>query len=186
MASLKPHLLKPLIPGVRFMATNKPAAQNVIPTWNDYFKLRKKRRTYEVASYLPCTAAPAFGTFAYFVQMQVDPLTKILGLDPLMAAVGATIGAGFGGFLLGPVFGNSLFKLMNSKAAQGMDARDKEFFEHIKKNCADARLNSIRNPVPDYYGEKIQLVQDYRSWLRKQREHYRKGVFGGDVNGLED
>ncbi|KAG1316447.1 hypothetical protein G6F62_013491 [Rhizopus arrhizus] len=188
LSPLKPHLLRPLIvgPNVRCLTTSKPAAQNVISTWNDYFKLRKKRRTYEIVSYLPCTVTPAFGTFAYFVQMEVDPLTKILGMDPLMAAAGATIGAGFGGFLLGPVFGNTLFKLMNRKTAHAMDVRDKEFYEHIKKNRADARLNSIRNPVPDYYGEKIQSVHDYRSWLRKQREHYRKGVFGGEVNGLED
>lgn len=88
--------------------------------------------------------------------------------------------------MLGPIVGNTFFKLMNGKIAHAMDVRDKEFFEHIKKNRADARLNSIRNPVPDYYGEKIQSVQGYRAWLRKQREHYRKGVFGGDGNELED
>ncbi|CEI97388.1 hypothetical protein RMCBS344292_11522 [Rhizopus microsporus] len=193
LAPLKPNLLRPLFVNhnVRLFVTSSNSSsqqqqqqQNVIPTWNDYFKLRKKRRTYEVTSYVPCTIAPAFGTFSYFVQMEVDPFTKILGMDPLMAAVVTTAGAAFGGFLLGPVFGNTLFKLMNRKIAPAMDARDKEFFEHIKKNRADARLNSIRNPVPDYYGEKIQSVHDYRTWLRKQREHYRKGVFGGDVNGL--
>ncbi|KAG0777865.1 hypothetical protein G6F15_013259 [Rhizopus arrhizus] len=156
---VKPNLLRHLLanPNVRHLTTNRNAAQNVIPIWNAYFSLRKKRCTYEVVSYLPCTAVPAFGTFAYFIQMQVDPLTKILGMDPLMAAV-----------------------------AYAMDIRDKEFYEHIKKNRADARLNSIRNPVSDYYGEKIQSVHDYRCWLRKQCEHYRKGVFSGDVNGLED
>ncbi|KAI8075905.1 mitochondrial import protein Pam17 [Gilbertella persicaria] len=168
------------------LASRTAAATNTIPTWNDYFKLRKKRRVYEVVSYFPSTIGPSFGTFAYFLQMQVDPLTKIMGMDPLMAAIASTFAAGFGGFLMGPVVGNAFFKLMNRKHAQSMDILDKEFYEHIKKNRADARLNSIRNPVPDYYGEKIQSVQDYRAWLRKQREHYRKGVFGGDVNGLED
>jgi import inner membrane translocase subunit TIM23 len=75
---------------------------------------------------------------------------------------------------------------MNGKIVSEMDARDKEFYEHIKKNRADARLNSIRNPVPDYYGEKIQSVHGYREWLRKQREHYRKGVFGGEASELDD
>ncbi|KAI9468102.1 MAG: mitochondrial import protein Pam17 [Benjaminiella poitrasii] len=168
------------------LSSTKASTSTVIPTWNDYFKLRKKRRIYEVASYLPSTVVPAAGTFSYFLQMQVDPLTKVLGMDPLMAAVACTFGAGFGGFLLGPVVGNTFFKLMNGKVVSAMDQRDKEFYEHIKRNRADARLNSIRNPVPDYYGEKIQSVQDYRAWLRKQREHYRKGVFGGNVNGLED
>lgn len=95
LLSLKPNLLRHLLvnSNVRHLTTNKVAAQNVIPTWNAYFNLRKKRRTYEIVSYLPCTVIPAFGTFAYFAQMQVDPLTKILGMDPLMAAVVATIGA---------------------------------------------------------------------------------------------
>ncbi|KAI9360140.1 mitochondrial import protein Pam17 [Pilaira anomala] len=184
LSPIKSQLVRPFLSHVRLSST--AATQNEIPTWNDYFKLRKKRRAYEVAFYLPSTVAPAAGTFAYFLQMQVDPLTKVLGMDPLMAAVVSTVGAGFGGFLLGPVVGNTFFKLMNRKVAHAMDVRDKEFFEHIKKNRADARLNSIRNPVPDYYGEKIQSVQGYRSWLRKQREHYRKGVFGGNVNGLDD
>ncbi|GAN10474.1 presequence translocated-associated motor subunit pam17 [Mucor ambiguus] len=189
LAPFRNQLFRPLLTSqVRLSSTkaNLAASQNVIPTWNDYFKLRKKRRVYEVASYLPSTVAPAAGTFAYFLQMQVDPLTKVLGMDPLMAAVASTLAAGFGGFLMGPVVGNAFFKLMNGKVVHAMDIRDKEFYEHIKKNRADARLNSIRNPVPDYYGEKIQSVQDYRAWLRKQREHYRKGVFGGDVNDLED
>lgn len=72
---------------------------------------------------------------------------------------------------------------MNRKIMPAMDERDKLFYEHIKKNRSSARLNSIRNPVPDYYGEKIRSVADYRSWLRKQREHYRKAVFGGSGVG---
>lgn len=88
--------------------------------------------------------------------------------------------------MFGPVLGNLMFKAMNNKIAPAMDRRDKDFYEHIKANRADARLNSIRNPVPDYYGEKIQSVHDYRSWLRKQREHYRKGVFGGNTDDLDN
>jgi import inner membrane translocase subunit TIM23 len=75
------------------LSSTKAAAQNAIPTWNDYFKLRKKRRVYEVASYLPSTVTPAAGTLAYFFQMQVDPLTKVLGMDPVMAAVASTFAA---------------------------------------------------------------------------------------------
>ncbi|KAI8063757.1 mitochondrial import protein Pam17 [Gongronella butleri] len=158
------------------MATQQQA---LIPTWQDYFKLRSKRRMFELASYGPSTIFPAAATGSYFMQLQIDPTTLILGMDPLAAAAISTIGAGFCGFLAGPVFGDLMFKLAYRKYVPEMDARDKAFYERIKKNRADARLNSIRNPVPDYYGEKIQSVSDYRSWLRKQREHYRKGVFGG-------
>lgn len=94
LSPLKTPLLRPFLNQVRFNSTNNAAAsQTVIPTWNDYFKLRKKRRAYEVAFYLPSTVAPAAGTFAYFLQMEVDPLTKVLGMDPLMAAVASTLGA---------------------------------------------------------------------------------------------
>lgn len=91
LSPIKSQLVRPFLSHVRLSST--AATQNVIPTWDDYFKLRKKRRAYEVALYLPSTVAPAAGTFAYFLQMQVDPLTKVLGMDPLMAAVASTIGA---------------------------------------------------------------------------------------------
>src|SRR6185312_17366820 len=55
--------------------------------------------------------------------------------------------------------------------------RDREFYQHIKQNRADPSLFSLRNPAPDYYGEKIKSVQEYRTWLRKQRECIRKGTF---------
>lgn len=54
---------------------------------------------------------------------------------------------------------------------------DKEFFKHIVKNRADPTANSVRNPIPDYYGEKIKSVSEYRAWLRKQREYRRKAHF---------
>ncbi|CDH52390.1 pam17p [Lichtheimia corymbifera JMRC:FSU:9682] len=157
------------------------SSESLVPTWDDYFKLRAKRRKYEIASYLPCTLVPVAGTGSYFMTMQIDPLSTIMGMDPIMAACLATVGAGFCGYLAGPVFGDALFKVMNQKYVRAMDTRDKDFYDHIKRNRSSARLNSIRNPVPDYYGEKINSVSDYRSWLRKQREHYRKGVFGGNM-----
>lgn len=38
----------------------------------------------------------------------------------------------------------------------------------------DPSANSIANPVPDYYGEKIGSVQGYRQWLKDQRAYNRK------------
>ncbi|KAI9245319.1 mitochondrial import protein Pam17 [Sporodiniella umbellata] len=186
MASLKPLVLKPLSPGLRYLSQNKAAVQNTIPTWDHYFQLRKKKRVYEIFSSFAGAAASGLGASAYFLQLQIDPLSKILAMDPIMASGLGIVTAGVGGFLAGPLLGAGLFKVMNNKVVHDMDIRDKVFFEHIKNNRADARLNSIRNPVPDYYGEKIKSVRDYRSWLRKQREHYRKGAFGGKVEDLED
>ncbi|KAI8144450.1 mitochondrial import protein Pam17-domain-containing protein [Fennellomyces sp. T-0311] len=191
---LKNAVLRPIalnnaaVPVSRY--TTKAATEdqpaNDIATWDDYFKLRKKRRVYELVSCVPSTIAPAMGSISYFANLEIDPFTTFFGMDPVMASALATVGAGFAGFMAGPVVGNLLFKAMNNKLVPSMDRRDKEFYEHIKANRADARLNSIRNPVPDYYGEKIQSVADYRAWLRKQREHYRKGVFGGNTDDLDN
>lgn len=54
---------------------------------------------------------------------------------------------------------------------------DKEFYKHIVRNRADPSSNSARNPIPDYYGEKIKSVSEYRTWLRKHREYRRKAKF---------
>jgi import inner membrane translocase subunit TIM23 len=32
----------------------------------------------------------------------------------------------------------------------------------------------MANPVPDYYGEKISSVKDYRQWLKDQRAFNKK------------
>ncbi|KAI8974395.1 mitochondrial import protein Pam17 [Pilobolus umbonatus] len=164
---------------VRFNST-KASSTNPISTWDEYFKLRKKRRNYEVAAYLPSTVIPSMGAMGYFLFMEISPVDTIAGMDPMMAMIAGTAAAGFSGFLMGPFVGTSLFKLFNRNLSNAMDARDKILYDHIKKNRAEASLNSFRNPVPDYYGEKINSVHDYRAWLRKQREHHRKGVFGSE------
>jgi import inner membrane translocase subunit TIM23 len=51
---------------------------------------------------------------------------------------------------------------------------DKEFHKHIVKYRVDPSRQSGRNHVPDYYGEKIKSIGDYRKWLRKQRRFQRK------------
>ncbi|KAG2184554.1 hypothetical protein INT43_000463, partial [Umbelopsis isabellina] len=153
-----------------------------ISNWNDYFKLRAKRRNYERICCIPTSITAFTAAGSYFTQLEIDPLHTVFGMEALPVYGVATILAGFGGFLVGPFVGSGVFKIMNRGATRSMDHLDRVFYEHIKKNRADARLNSIRNPVPDYYGEKIKSVSDYRSWLRKQREHYRKGVFGGKLD----
>lgn len=52
--------------------------------------------------------------------------------------------------------------------------KEKEFFHRIRRYRVDPSANSIANPVPDYYGEKIGSVQGYRQWLKDQRAYNRK------------
>lgn len=37
---------------------------------------------------------------------------------------------------------------------------------------------NMQNPVPDYYGEKIQSISDYRRWLRDCSVYRRKAAHG--------
>jgi import inner membrane translocase subunit TIM23 len=47
--------------------------------------------------------------------------------------------------------------------------KEKSFFDRIKRFRADPSTSTLSNPIPDYYGEKIGSVQDYRKWLKDQR-----------------
>lgn len=52
--------------------------------------------------------------------------------------------------------------------------KEKEFYYRIRRYRVDPSNNSMNNPVPDYYGEKIGSVQGYRQWLKDQRAYNRK------------
>jgi import inner membrane translocase subunit TIM23 len=47
--------------------------------------------------------------------------------------------------------------------------KERAFYARIKKHRVDPTASSLSNPVPDYYGEKIGSVSDYRRWLKDQR-----------------
>ncbi|KAG9291004.1 hypothetical protein G9A89_012876 [Geosiphon pyriformis] len=145
-------------------------------SWNDYFALRLRRKRMERVITIPTTLLGFGISCSYVVTRELDP-TPILGQDPMVIYGASVILCGFAGFLIGPVIGSSIWKLFHRKEVRLMEQRDREFYQHIKQNRADPSLNSIRNPAPDYYGEKIKSVAEYRTWLRKQREFLRKGTF---------
>ena len=49
------------------------------------------------------------------------------------------------------------------------DKKEKSFFARVKRYRADPSSSSPQNPLPDYYGEKIGSVKDYKRWLKDQR-----------------
>ena len=53
-------------------------------------------------------------------------------------------------------------------------AREKDFFERVKKYRVDPRGASAQNPVPDYYGERVGSRDQWRTWLKDQRAFNRK------------
>ena len=52
--------------------------------------------------------------------------------------------------------------------------KEKDFYQHIKRHRVDPSSQSVSNPVPDYYGEKIDSLKAYRQWLKDQRAFTRK------------
>ena len=56
--------------------------------------------------------------------------------------------------------------------------RDKEFFERVKRLRVPSELQALNATLPDYYGEKVKSLSDYRKWIRKQREYLAKSLGG--------
>jgi len=61
-----------------------------------------------------------------------------------------------------------------------IEARDREFHQHIVRNRVDPAAQTATNPVPDFYGEKIGSLHQYRQWLRDQSRYRRKALWPED------
>lgn len=60
--------------------------------------------------------------------------------------------------------------------------KDRAFYHRISQRRVDPSSSSIQNPVPDYYGEKIGSVADYRRWLKDQRAfHLKRSGGAGNI-----
>jgi len=58
------------------------------------------------------------------------------------------------GYLVGPIIGSTLWRVTHGRTMALIEARDREFHQHIVKNRVDPRAQSATNPVPDFYGEQ--------------------------------
>ncbi len=56
------------------------------------------------------------------------------------------------GYLLGPVVGSTCWRITHRSTMKLIEARDRQFHQHIVKNRVDPAAQSATNPVPDYYG----------------------------------
>ncbi|KAJ7137909.1 mitochondrial import protein Pam17 [Mycena epipterygia] len=144
--------------------------------WVEYLEIRRRRRKWQTVFTIPCSMVGFFGGSLYFGSLQTDPLKPIMGLDPMMVYGGCTLLCMGAGYLVGPSIGSAVWRVMNRTSVAKIDARDREFYNHIAKNRVDAALQSATNPVPDYYGEKIGSLQQYRQWLRDQAKYRRKAL----------
>ncbi|KAK0463569.1 mitochondrial import protein Pam17-domain-containing protein, partial [Desarmillaria tabescens] len=104
-----------------------------------------------------------FGGAAYFGSLDTDPMKPIWGIDPFIFYGACTAACMVGvGYIVGPTLGSSLWRIIYRRSAKLMDARDREFYQRIAKNRVDASLQSPTSPVPDYYGERIGSLRQYR------------------------
>ncbi|KAK4658965.1 TIM23 complex component [Podospora pseudocomata] len=144
--------------------------------WETFFKLRKSRRRWQQGfSVLGMLGFGLAGSMA-LGSGAADSLVGNIPLDPLMTMGLMTMGFAALGWLVGPSVGTVVFNAMNSKWKAPMALKESQFFARIKKNRVDPTASSARNPVPDFYGEKISSVAGYRQWLRDQRAFNKKKI----------
>ncbi|KAI9068577.1 mitochondrial import protein Pam17 [Trametes sanguinea] len=106
----------------------------------------------------------------------MDPTKPIFNIDPMYVYGAATLGCAGLGYLIGPIIGSTIWRLTHRRLMRLIEQRDKEFHQHIVKNRVDPTAQSATNPVPDYYGEKIGSLHDYRQWLRDQSKFRKKAA----------
>ncbi|CAK9837610.1 TIM23 translocase complex-associated motor subunit Pam17 [Schizosaccharomyces pombe] len=145
--------------------------------WPTFLKLRKSRRIFETLTSIP-TALTGLGLgSAYFLTRTVDPTMTIMGLDLFTLYVIGTIASGGLGWLLGPSIGRKIWTLLHKSQARQIAAREQEFYRHLVKNRVTPQMESYSNPIPDYYGEKIYSLSDYRRWLRDQKAYIQRAFW---------
>ncbi|KAL9022574.1 MAG: hypothetical protein Q9185_000284 [Variospora sp. 1 TL-2023] len=101
-------------------------------------------------------------------------LHSISGVDPIFMLALTAVAAGGAGWLLGPFVGEAAFRVVYRREWGRMAAKEKDFYARIRRHRVDPSLASYSNPLPDYYGEKIGSVQEFRTWMRDQRAYNRK------------
>ncbi|KAK4237199.1 mitochondrial import protein Pam17-domain-containing protein [Achaetomium macrosporum] len=148
--------------------------EQVTLDWNTFFQLRKARRRWQFGfSVVGSFASGSAGALVLSSGM-ADSVVGQIPLDPLITLGLMTMGFAALGWLVGPSIGTAVFNALKSKYKGPMAVKESEFFARIKKHRVDPSASSVRNPVPDFYGEKISSVAGYRQWLRDQRAFNRK------------
>lgn len=146
--------------------------------WPTYLSLRRSQRRYGLLASIPTTFAGFFLGATYFATIEAEPTDLILGIEPIYAYGAATLGCVGIGWLSGPFVGTTIWRLTHQRLIGAMETKDREFFAHISKNRVDPSRQSVTNPVPDYYAERVGSLKQYRQWLRDQSAYNRKSAFG--------
>ncbi|KAF7190346.1 Presequence translocated-associated motor subunit pam17, mitochondrial [Pseudocercospora fuligena] len=152
-------------------STTQAIPDNVL-TWDRFFELRRTRRWINLGCSVLTSVITVGVATPLIAQADFDSWgAQISGLDPIVVLGISTFTVAAGGWLCGPSFGNLMFSLWAGRRGwrAGIAEKEKSFYARIKRYRADASASSPQNPIPDYYGEKIGSVKDYRRWLKDQR-----------------
>ncbi|TFK61005.1 mitochondrial import protein Pam17 [Pluteus cervinus] len=179
--ALQRSLLQPLHSSLVCAGRQVKSTSPETLTWPEYLAIRRSKRKWQIAFTVPSAILGFVGGVAYFGTRETDPTKPIMGLDPFMFYGFCTVGCVGVGAALGPTLGTSLWRLSHRRYLNLIDARDKEFYRRIAKNRVDASLQSPTNPVPDYYGERIGSLHQYRQWMRDQGKYKRKALLPEDL-----
>lgn len=160
--------------GIRFSSTKQAHPQSSL-TWNEFLAKRIQRRRLNIAASILTGFVSVTVGWGILANVEIDPTEPIYGFNPLVVLpVSLMICAGLGS-LLGPSLGTFLFRISLGKNFASFAQKNVEFLRHVKNNRPDPSKQTYANPVPDYYGEKIGSLKDYRRWLRDGIA-YRKKV----------
>ena len=141
-------------------------------TWNDFFRLRQRRRYINVGSSILTASATLVGGFGFVAAQDLESL-QFFGLDPIISSSLVCLTCAAGGWLAGPLLGSIIFRVLVGRMGE-IGAKEKDFYSRIRRYRVDPSNSSVQNPVPDYYGEKITSVRGYRQWLKDQKAFRRK------------
>lgn len=144
-------------------------------TWNAFFMLRKRRRWWQLASSVASSSSFTVGGIGFLSKFDPNAFASAIPqVDPMLTMGASTMGFGVVGWLVGPFVGAGIWRWRNKGVVRDVEIKEREFFTRIKKHRVDPAGSSMQNPVPDYYGEKIGSVQDYRRWMKDQRAFNKK------------
>lgn len=143
-------------------------------TWDQFLAQRiRRRRLNVIGSMFTGVAGIAVG-WAVIANIEIDPTQMILGFDPLQVLPAGLLLCGGLGALAGPSLGSLVFRASLGKNFASFNAKNAEFLRHVQRMRPDPSKQTLANPVPDYYGEKIGSLKDYRRWLRDGRAFKHK------------
>ncbi|VVT53871.1 uncharacterized protein SAPINGB_P003792 [Magnusiomyces paraingens] len=143
-------------------------------SWNDFLAKRLQRRRVNLAASVVTGFFGMTAGWAVLANIEINPAEPIFGFDAMIVLpLGLLLCAGAGS-LLGPSVGSFLFKASLGKSFPEFAHKNAQFLRHVQRNRPDPSKQTYANPVPDYYGEKIGSLKDYRRWLRDCRAYRRK------------